>query len=170
MLQLMLPGALLTKATPAFHWGEGSSVSIWDPHGNAVSQQHFLSTSPMGKHWDCAQPRLVCTGAGGCCWEGVGIAQHLWSRSLSQVRQVGLEGDFSLWKKMGWRTAGEDHGRRASHRGEGKEQLSPSVTLCFMAPVVASSAKRDSQPWGQRGTRGPCWHHSPPRPRPGPVL
>lgn len=43
----MHPGALLTKAIPGFHWGEGSSVSIWGGYGNAVSQQHFLLLSPM---------------------------------------------------------------------------------------------------------------------------
>lgn len=120
----------------------------------AVSQQHFLLTSPTGKPWDCARSRLVCRGGSGWCWEGFGIAQHLRSRSPSQGRQLGLEGGFPLWRKRGWRKAGEYHGGRASHCGQGK---GTAVPRCH--PVLYGT---QCQPWDQCGIRGLCCHHSPP--------
>lgn len=62
LLQHMLPGALLTEATPGSHQGEGSRVSAWDPYGNwsygitTVIIRHFLFVGLMGKQ-DSAQAK-----------------------------------------------------------------------------------------------------------------
>lgn len=133
-------------------------MSTWDACGNALSQQHFLLISPTGNPWDCAQPRSVCRGASAWCWERAGIAQGadlVLSRSLSQARQEGLEGGFSLWRKMGWRKAGGDHEGRASHCGEGKAVPQCHPVLCGTPGGI------QCQPQGQSGMRGPWWHHSP---------
>lgn len=68
LLQHMLPGALLTAATPGLHQGEGSRVSAWDPYGNqsygitTVLVQHlFFFFTLMGKHQDSAQVKDLKT-------------------------------------------------------------------------------------------------------------
>lgn len=70
---------------------------------------------------------------------------------MSHAGLVGLEERFSPGKQAGWRRAEKDHGRRASHHGEGKGAAFPQ---CHPMLYGAHGGIKSREGWP---AMGPAW-------------